>query len=250
MSSRSWAPIPRGAAWRGRAVLLAFALLAAAPSAHGQSMSQVAVAQDPVDAGVVTASPAPAPVDPDLARLLDGHSQRSNWKPPGLTDRYGHAEVLVAAPIARVRRMALDFGHYRELTGGRFHVSKVVAKEENGTDVYFQIPILEGMITLWQVFRFQELKPLAPGWSIIEGWYVKGNIGRGNAAWTLRAIDETHTLVKFDLLVLPNVPLPQPLIDDGLRNAAAAAVDSLRDRAQETPGPVPYTIPPPAVPAP
>ena len=89
------------------------------------------------------------------------------------------------------------------------------------------------MITLWQVFRFQELKPLARGWAIVEGWYVKGNIGRGNAAWTLHAIDDDHTVVTFDLLILPNVPLPQSLLDDGLRNAAGEAVEAIRDRAQE-----------------
>jgi hypothetical protein len=67
---------------------------------------------------------------------------------------------------------------------------------------------------------------------MIEGWYVKGNIGRGNAAWTLHAIDDDRTLVTFDLLVLPNVPLPQSLIDDGLRNAAGEAVEAIRARAE------------------
>jgi hypothetical protein len=197
-------------------------------------------------AGLALADDVAAPlaateVDPDLARLADGRSTRSNVRLPGLTDRYGHAEVLVAAPLAHVRKMVLDFGHYRELTNGKFHVSRVIGREPRGTDVYFQIPVMDGLITLWQVFRFQELKPLAPGWAMVEGWYVKGNIGRGNVAWTLHAVDDAHTIVKFDLLVVPNVPLPQSLLDDGLRNAAGEAVDSIRDRAQETPGPIAYS---------
>ncbi len=99
------------------------------------------------------------------------------------------------------------------------------------------------MITLWQVFRFQEVKPLARGWAIVEGWYVKGNIGRGNAAWTLHAIDDERTLVTFDLLVLPNVPLPQSLLDQGLRNAAGQAVEAIRARAQEAAASAPSSPP-------
>jgi hypothetical protein len=209
------------------------------------ALAAVVVAMVPAPRARAQGAPDPASaVDPDLARLASGQSQRSNWQPPGTGDRYGHAEVLVAAPSAQLRKMVLDFAHYREMTGGKFHVSRVIGKEAGGTDVYFQIPVLDGMIMLWQVFRFQELKPLAPGWTMIEGWYVKGNIGRGNAAWTLHAVDDMHTVLKFDLLVVPNVPLPQSLLDDGLRNAAAEAVESVRDRAQEHPGPVPYAPPP------
>jgi hypothetical protein len=176
--------------------------------------------------------------DPDLALLADGHSRRINYQPAGLPDRYGRAQILVNAPIGIVHRIVLDYGHYKEFTAGKFHTSRVIGKSPAGTEVYFQLSVLDGMITLWQVFRFQELKPLARGWAIVEGWYVKGNIGRGNAAWTLHAVDDNRTVVTFDLLILPNVPLPQTLLDDGLRNAAGEAVEAVRDRAQEAAGPV------------
>jgi hypothetical protein len=170
--------------------------------------------------------------DPDLARLGDGHSLRTNYSLGGTGDRYGRAEILVDAPIDVVRKLALDFGHYKEFTAGRFHTSRVVGKTAEGTDVYFQISLLDGMINLWQVFRFQELAPLAPGWVMVEGWCLKGNIGRGNAAWTLHAKGDRRTVVSFDLFILPNVPLPQSLLDEGLRNAAGEAVEAIRDRAE------------------
>jgi hypothetical protein len=175
--------------------------------------------------------------DADLAALADGHSHRTNFQPSGLADRYGRAQILVNAPIGIVHRIIVDYGHYKELTSGKFHTSRVIGKSPAGTEVYFQLSVLDGMITLWQVFRFQELKPLARGWAIVEGWYVKGNIGRGNAAWTLHAIDDNRTVVTFDLLILPNVPLPQTLLDDGNRNAAGEAVEAVRARAQEAAGP-------------
>ncbi len=205
-------------------------------SAPGIARAEPAAPSPPSESSPATA------IDADAVRLADGNSVRSNWQPPGLSDRYGHAEVLVAAPLSVVGKLVEDYGHYRDFTGGKFHTSRIISQEPRGTDVYFRLPLLDGMITLWQVFRFQELKPMAPGWMMVEGWYVKGNIGRGNAAWTLHAVDDTHTVVKFDLLVKPNMAMPQSLLDAGLRNAAAQAVDSIRDHAQATPGPVAYDI--------
>jgi hypothetical protein len=179
----------------------------------------------------------PTPPADDLSRFSNGRSDRTNVEHAGTHDRYGRAEILVNAPIDTVRALVVDYGHYNDFTGGRFHISRVIGRSAAGTEVYFQLPILGGLVTLWQVFRFQELKPLAPGWSMIEGWYVKGNIGRGNAAWTLHAIDDERTLLTFDLLVVPSVPLPQSLLDEGLRNAAGAAVEAIRDRAQASAGP-------------
>ena len=203
-------------------------------------MALVALAGPSITPSAARAEPpdvaAEARPDPDLALLADGHSQRTNYQPVGMSDRYGRAQILVNAPIGIVHRFVLDYGHYREFTSGKFHTSRVIGKAPGGTEVYFQLSVLDGMITLWQVFRFQELKPLARGWVIVEGWYVKGNIGRGNTAWTLHAIDDGRTVVTFDILILPNMPLPQRLIDDGLRNAAGEAVEAIRDRAQEAAG--------------
>ena len=227
--------------FRSPALLLA-AFAAFCAGAIVASRAEAEPREAPAAAGPRDTSPAPTGVpagapDPDLTLLSDGHSQRTNYQPSGLPDRYGRAQILVNAPLGIVRRLVLDYGRYKEFTGGKFHTSRVIGKSPGGTEVYFQLSVLDGMITLWQVFRFQELKPLARGWAIVEGWYVKGNIGRGNAAWTLHAIDDNRTVVTFDLLILPNVPLPQTLLDDGLRNAAGEAVEAIRDRAQEAAGP-------------
>jgi hypothetical protein len=181
--------------------------------------------------------------DSDVARLADGRSQKTNWVPPGTEDRYGRAEVLVHAPLAKVKDLVLDFGGYKQFVPDRFHNVHVIGKEQGGTDVYMQVPIMRGMINLWQVMRWRDVTPLAPGWAIVEGFYTKGNLKKANAAWTLRRIDDTTTLVQFDLLVLPLVPAPEALVDEELRDAAVQAVDNIRDRAQGVPGPVPYAAP-------
>jgi hypothetical protein len=178
--------------------------------------------------------------DPDVTRLASGRSQKTNWVPPGTEDRYGRAEVLVHAPLATVKELVLDFAGYRLFVPNRFHNVHVIGKDQGGTDVYMQVPIMNGLVTLWQVMRWRDVKPLAPGWAIVEGLYAKGNLKTANAAWTLRRVDDTTTLVQFDLLIVPLVPAPQALVDEELRDAAMQAVDNIRDRAQAAPGPVPY----------
>jgi hypothetical protein len=178
--------------------------------------------------------------DPDLARLASGQSQKTNWEPPGTGQRYGHADVLVHAPLAVVHKAVLDFGHYKDLVPDKFHNARVIGKEEGGTDVYMQVPIMHGMVNLWQVMRFRDLKPLARGWGIVEGFFVKGNLRTANAVWTLHAVNDDYTLLKFDLLLALSIPAPQSAIDEELRDAAMQAVDAIRDRAQGTPGPVAF----------
>jgi hypothetical protein len=189
------------------------------------------------------ASVAHADPDPDVARLSDGHSRKTNWVPPGAADRYGRAEVLVHAPLAAVKARVLDFASYKDFSPDRFHNVHVIGKTAGGTDVYMQLPIMNGVVTLWQVMRFRDVAPLAPGWAIVEGFYEKGNLKRGNATWTLRRVDDTTTLLQFDLLIVPLVPAPQSLVDEELRDAAMQAVDAIRDHAQAAPGPVPYAGP-------
>jgi hypothetical protein len=181
---------------------------------------------------LLMARPAAAIDDADVAKLADGKSQKWNWQPPGTGERYGHAEVLVNAPLAAVRKQVLDFAHWKDLVPDKFHNVRVVGKDASGTEIYMQVPVMHGVLMLWNVMRFQELAAVAPEWSIVEGWFVKGNVKKANAVWTMHKIDDGFTVVKFDLLMLPNLPAPQAAIDEELRDAAMQAVDAIHDRAQ------------------
>ena len=114
---------PRELARLGAATFVALAALAAAATpARAEPVSAPSVA---------TGAPDSDP-DPDLPRLADGHAERTNYQPAGMPDRYGRGQVLVNAPIGVVRRLVLDYGHYRELTAGKFHTSRVIAKAPGG----------------------------------------------------------------------------------------------------------------------
>lgn len=185
--------------------------------------------------GVALADARPDPVqDPEVTRLLQAKGATLKWNhvPTGASARYGHAEVLVDAPLAKVRSAAVDFGHYRDLHH-KFASARVVAKQGDNVDVYLKLPIKVGPVKLdqWEVMRFGPARGGAAS-LVIEGRGVQGNMKEGHIVITARAVDERHTLVKVDLLLVPSLPAPQSLIDEELRDAATDFVNGLRDKAQ------------------
>jgi hypothetical protein len=186
---------------------------------------------------MIAAAPAASAsdLDPDAARIAAAkHSLEWNWTPPGHFDRYGHAETLIHAPLPAVRAHVLDFPRYHEILPDKFKVSRVVGHRAGSTDVYIQIAVLHGVVTLWDVARFSPVRELEPGVEVIEGRMVqgKGNVDDMDAVWTMRALNEEWTVLKFDLLLKPGLPAPQSAIDEELRDSARYAVDSIHDRAQ------------------
>jgi hypothetical protein len=153
---------------------------------------------------------------------------KSNWVPPGKSDRYGHAEGLISAGVDAVRAKLLDFNRYKDLAGPKFKSVKVVDKQGDNTDVYFQLPIMKGMITIWYVTRFPQSRTTGTG-DVLEGTFVKGNIKGMHIAFTLRpGTDNTNSVVVCDLVLQPNVPAPQSALDEELRDACGDAINSLR----------------------
>jgi hypothetical protein len=153
---------------------------------------------------------------------------KSNWVPPGKADRYGHAEGLITAAPSVVRARLLDFGHYKELAGPKFKSVKVVDKQGQSTDVYFQLPIMKGMVTIWYVARFPPTRSAGVG-DVLEGTFVKGNIKGMHVAFTVRpGAEENSSVLVCDLIVQPNVPAPQAALDEELRDACGDAITAVR----------------------
>ena len=55
--------------------------------------------------------------------------------------------------LAKVREKSTDFSHYKEFVPHKFQNARVIAKENGNTDLYMQVPVMRGMVTLWQVLR-------------------------------------------------------------------------------------------------
>jgi hypothetical protein len=183
---------------------------------------------------------APAPSADELKAQLDRLAKdpgpiKTNWTPPGKNDRYGHAEGVIGAPYDAVKARLLDFPRYKELAGPKFKKVSVVDKSANGTDLYFQLPIMKGLVTIWYVTRFATARPGMGGADVIEGKFVKGNIKDMQIVFTLRPGPEQKTILVCDLNLALNIPAPQDLLDEELRDACGDALNAVRARMAQPP---------------
>jgi hypothetical protein len=205
----------------------------AGPTPSAASSSPAAPAAHEAPAPAAPASPQGWPFAPqsaeDRKEQLDRLAKdpgpiKTNWVPPGKSDRYGHAEGIVQAPADKVKAKLQDFANYKDLAGPKFKTVRVVDKQGANTDVYFQLPIMKGIITINYVTRF----PPAKG-DVVEGTFVKGNIKDMHIAFTVRpGPDEKSAIMVCDLVLLPNVPAPQSAIDEELRDACGDAINAVR----------------------
>jgi hypothetical protein len=216
-------------------------------STRGKSQLRRRVGRTLALAGLFGLAVAPSTAradDAEAARIsAAGHSLRWNWTPPGHTERFGHAETLVHAPLSVVRARVVDYSRYREFLPDKFKTSRVVGHSPDGSaDVYMQISVMHGVVTLWDITRFAPPKTVAPGVDVVEGRMMpgKGNVDDLDALWTLRAIDPEWTVLKFDLLLRPGLFVPQWVMDEELRDSAACAIDAIHDRAQGSTGIAPW----------
>jgi hypothetical protein len=163
----------------------------------------------------------------------DGHFLKNNYTPKGKQDRYGHAEAIVDAPIADLRAAVLDFSNYKALAPDKFKTVRMIAKENGTVDMYFQVPVMKGLLTIWYVTRFPDhLIPDAKGTEVLDGKFVKGSIDDMELELTLRSIDASHTILTCDLLIVPQLPAPQSALDETFRDAAGDAVAAIKKRVE------------------
>jgi carbon monoxide dehydrogenase subunit G len=145
---------------------------------------------------------------------------------PGSSIKMARSEILIAAPLAKVREALLDFEKYKTLIP-RFERSKVLKKDAAGTEVYLQIPVLKGAAKIWVQYKFAPVKTDG-AWTVIDGKFVTGNIDDLRARWRLRPVDATHTIVSFDLWLSPRIFAPNALINSEIADASGIAVRSVR----------------------
>lgn len=170
--------------------------------------------------------------DAELKRLSDRSAPRYEVSVPGSSIKAGGAMVLVNAPIATVRKVVQDYGRYQSMMP-RFKKSRVISKKDGKTDVYLEVPILNGAATVWSHSRFDAPVKDGDRGERIEGRMVDGNVDEMRTTFRLRAVDENHTILKSELLIVPKLPLPGSMVTPELAFAADQAVTALRGRAEQ-----------------
>lgn len=142
----------------------------------------------------------------------------------------GGASILVNAPIAEVRKVVTNYGSYQKFLKP-FDQSKILSKRKGVSEIYLQVPILHGAMRIWTVADMSA--PTKKGnEEVISGRYKRGNVADFRATWRLRAVDADNTILKLDIFLDPNMPVPASLVTKQLRLAAEKAVTGVKDRAQ------------------
>lgn len=142
----------------------------------------------------------------------------------------GAARVMVKAPDHVVRSVVTDFPRYEKFIT-HFKSAKVVGRVGDKTDVYLQVPLLHGAVKLWAIVRFDPPKQQGDD-LIVTGKMVKGNMKRLDANWRIHRVDDARTELRLELLVVPDMPVPEKLVMSELRGAAGAAVSDSRNEAE------------------
>jgi len=170
--------------------------------------------------------------DAEAQRLAQKRSaERYNVEVSGSSVRAGGAAISVDAPVAVVRKIVSEYAKYASYIP-RFQKSKVIAKKDGKTDVYLQVPILHGAATVWSLTRFEP--PVKEGTSgeRVEGKMLEGNVDDLRGWFHTRPVDDTHSVLKLELLIVPKLPLPGKVITPELEFASDQAVTAMRDRAE------------------
>jgi len=100
------------------------------------------------------------------------------------------------------------------------------------TDVYLQVSILHGAANIWAATRFGPPVPEGAGERIEGRLHGQGNVDQLLAIWHLLPIDDSHTIAKLELLIVPKLPLPGSVVTPELEYASDQAVSATRDRSE------------------
>jgi ribosome-associated toxin RatA of RatAB toxin-antitoxin module len=187
-------------------------------------------------------STSPADVEdepcPAIATTLSLHSTvRCSTQFEGFAIRAGASYTSVNAGLTDVRRTVMEYGHYGEFMPG--FRSTVLRKEGADTVVRISVDILHGAVKLYANTRFSP--PVAEGTGQrIEGRMVQkeGNVDDLRAVWHLTPVDDTHTNVRLELVIVPPIMAPAFIVTRELAYATDKAVSGARGRTEDRVRPV------------
>jgi ribosome-associated toxin RatA of RatAB toxin-antitoxin module len=146
---------------------------------------------------------------------------------------------VIDAHPADVLAILHDYAQYAGLFP-HFEKSRVLSQRGTDAIVYLEAKILHGAATLWGQVRMSSTAsgssdPTAAS-HVVEAKMMKGksNIAQLLARWELTPVDEgRRTKVAFQLLVDPDLPVPDVVVSSEMKNSAGRAFRALRQRASQ-----------------
>jgi ribosome-associated toxin RatA of RatAB toxin-antitoxin module len=144
---------------------------------------------------------------------------------------WGRAETTLDARPSEVLEVLHDYGRYAGLFP-HFEKSRVLSRRGTDAIVYLEARILHGAATLWGQVRMSSRSTAADTY-VVEAKMMKGkgNIAQLLARWEVRPMaNGERAQVVFQLLVDPDLPVPDSLVSSEMKNSAGRALRALRTR--------------------
>ncbi|HKP57267.1 MAG TPA: SRPBCC family protein [Polyangiales bacterium] len=176
--------------------------------------------------GGVAAAQGPTNVKAMIAGLEDGTIRGSNVAHASLSVQWGRAVGIVDAPMADVLAVVENYAGYYTFMP-HFRTSKVLSQRGASALVYMQASIAANTMNLWAQMKVGP-RPNEGDTRVIEGKMVDGNMDAMMARWEVTPIDANRTLVAFQLLMDPKLPLPDSFVSSENEIATRKTIRALR----------------------
>ena len=154
-----------------------------------------------------------------------GKIETTGVKHAGTSVQSGRAVVLIDAPIDDVMAVVQNYAGYKAFLPN-FEDSRVLSQRGASALVYVKVSVMHGAANFWAEVKLRPL-PDQGATRIVEGKMTKGNVEHFEATWELTPVDG-KTLVAFQILVDPSLPLPSSLVSAENQKSARKAVRALR----------------------
>jgi ribosome-associated toxin RatA of RatAB toxin-antitoxin module len=154
---------------------------------------------------------------------------------PDTSVQWGRATVYVNAPLDRVMAVVTDYAAYHTFLP-HFRISRVLSQRGPNAVLYVEASIALDTMTLWAQVKLTAL-PLKGTTHVIEAKMTKGNMDVMGARWELTPLDASHTVVAFQLIMDPRMPMPSGMVSTENLKASKQAVRAVRNLATGRPLP-------------
>jgi ribosome-associated toxin RatA of RatAB toxin-antitoxin module len=156
---------------------------------------------------------------------------------PGPTGgvEWGRADGVIDARPEQVLAILQDYAQYAGLFP-HFEKSRVLSQRGTDALVYLEAKVLHGAATLWGQVRMSSVAGKTPESHVVEAKMMKGkgNIAQLLARWEIEPVDQgARTKVSFQLLVDPDLPVPDMVVSSEMKTSAGRAFRALQKRADQ-----------------
>jgi ribosome-associated toxin RatA of RatAB toxin-antitoxin module len=158
--------------------------------------------------------------------LKDGSIQVTTVPRASESVSWGRAVGVVEAPIDQVMAVIENYAEYQTFMP-HFKTSKVLSQRGASALVYMQASIAKDTMTLWAQLK---IGPSAGSGQtrVIRAKMMSGNMDAMEAVWEVTPVDGQRTLVAFQLVMDPKLPLPASLVTSQNEKAAKRTIAALR----------------------